>query len=698
MAEDRWKAPDDVRKQAEHLARTSSGVEASRFQDIAHAMPVGRTTLLALLASGVNGKLGAWATRLYHAAADAASDVDVRVLTAAGIESPCLDACYGIVDGDRVTAVIRASTEGTERWTTDGWQPVPPDLEPVGFNYRELAGDILTEALAACADGGGLMLRAGTPKAFLPKRIPLTVTAGAVNGVYAAVDEADTTAVLNIFHVADGTVSTRHDGEWVPDRAVLTHLLASGVPLALLPGADVAPTLRQVDDFDAVFPTFAATADSERVPDLAEDLTAAVGKVYHFKHGWIPLDHVDAPAAQAGNAELVQRGVVMHGSDRSKWPAANLKSATRFGDEQARTELARRVKKAAAAKKAASVKASAGPLVSDVAPAQDEVTPIDEPDPTPDFSDGVMVALPLDDATAQQLAVPGGLDPAEMHVTLAYLGNTGDCPVDADTLAGLVAEWAAGQQPLSGEVSGPATFEGTGNADNPVHVALADVPGLPEARQSLIDHLSANGVKQQSDHAFTPHISRAYSTDPVPTDGVGGTPLNFGQVGVWHGSNQQNMPLGPVAAAFDPNEARGFGGKWTAGQANALEANRKTTAPHAAPKAKTVTAKPYKSPKSGGGGASKAPVKAPPVKASAEPLVADAVAHTRTPRQLEDYWVRGAGAARVAWSTPGDWARCVAQLGAYVHNPHVVKGQCNELHKIATGLWPAQHAKLDRGK
>lgn len=79
------------------------------------------------------------------------------------------------------------------------------------------------------------------------------------------------------------------------------------------------------------------------------------------------------------------------------------------------------------------------------------------------------------------------------------------------------------------------------------------------------------------------------------------------------------------------------------------------------------------------------------------PVTADAVAHTRTPRQLEDYWVHGIGAAKIRWGEGNDWYRCVAQLSKYVHNPHVVKGQCNSLHKIATGLWPATHDKLLHG-
>src|SRR5882757_3818383 len=747
MAERRWEVPLDVAREARRLAVTATGVDAARLRDIGGRMPVGRSTLLALLASGVNGKLGAWATHRYAQAVDVQADADVRVRTTAGIETPTQDVWYGITDGDTANAVIRAGDGGTERWPADGWRSVPTDLEPTGLNYMELAGDVLTDALAACADGHSLLLRAATPKAFLPKRIPLTATAGASDGVYAAVDEVDTTAVLNVFQVADGVVSARDDGEWVPDRDTLTHLLAAGVPLALLPQGDVPPMLRQIDDHDAVFPIVAA----------------------------------------------------------------------------------------------------------DVAPSTDVVSPIDTPTPetaTPDFSDGVMVALPLDDDTAQQLAVPGGLDPSEMHVTLAYLGNTGDCPVDADGLAELVAEWAADQQPLSGEVSGPATFEGSDNADNPVQVALADVPGLSEARNSLVDHLGSNGVTVNGDHGYTAHISRAYSADPVSTDGLGGTPLDFGQVGVWHGTDQRNIPLGPVTAAFNPSESRDPTGKWTAGggsasQNKALEANRKTTAPHAAPTAKTVVTKPYKSPAGGGGGggggsaaakkataakkaaASKAaqvqktalrdavaakekaasaaetalhqkfndaqaasllgeqqhridymrkyaaaspaqrkamrvaeaqrrlawqtrraeaaaketarhtaatktntasktkldaqlkaqiaaidaqlakqfpsagtpapaPVKAPakkaaPVKASAEPLVADVAAHTRIPHQLETYWTRsGPGAAKIRWGESGDFNRCRAELGKYVHSDHQVSGLCANLHKIAIGVWPGR--------
>lgn len=742
MAERRWEVPVDVARDARRLATSATGVDAARLSDIGSRMPVGRVTLLALLASGVNGTAGKWATRLYSAAVDQDRDIEVRTLTAAGIGTPCDEECYGIfaagVDEDVIVQVLRASGDAVEEWDREGWRPV--SVEPVGARYRVIAGDTLTATLEALTEGHGLVLRAGTPKAFLPKRVPLTAATGEQDGVYAVVDEVDTTAVMSLFRVADGEVHGRVDGDWEPDSELLPHILASSLPLALVPAADVPVLLRTVDDHDTVYP--AVTADAIELPN------------------------------------------------------------------------------------------------DDTEPDADTVTP--------DFSDGVMVALPLDDDTAQQLAVPGGLDPSEMHVTLAYLGMQDDLPdgLDMDALCSIVQDWAQTMQPLSGEVSGPATFEGTDNADNPVQVALADVPGLSEARNSLVDHLASNGVPVNGDHGYTAHLTRAYGADPIPTDGLGGTPLNFGQVGVWHGTDQQNIPLGAMVADFNPGESRDPTGKWTRGggtaaQNQALEANRKTTAPHAAPKAKTVIAKPYHPPKGGGGGAGSkaaakkataaakaaavkaaqakktalrnaalakeraataaetathqqflngqaaelqaeqqrhidymhayasaspaqrksmrvaesqrqlawrtarsetaakestrhtaavaanaaakmktdtklkadlaavdaglarqfpptgtpAPAKAPakkPVHASAEPVVADVAAHTRIPHQLESYWVHGPGAARIRFGEAGDFNRCREQLAKYVHSDRQVSGLCANLHKIAIGVWPGR--------
>jgi hypothetical protein len=55
--------------------------------------------------------------------------------------------------------------------------------------------------------------------------------------------------------------------------------------------------------------------------------------------------------------------------------------------------------------------------------------------------------------------------------------------------------------------------------------------------------------------------------------------------------------------------------------------------------------------------------------------------------RLMRYWASGEGRAKIQWGVPGDFDRCVVQLGKYV-GPGIVKGLCANLHKRATGGWP----------
>lgn len=57
--------------------------------------------------------------------------------------------------------------------------------------------------------------------------------------------------------------------------------------------------------------------------------------------------------------------------------------------------------------------------------------------------------------------------------------------------------------------------------------------------------------------------------------------------------------------------------------------------------------------------------------------------------RLKWYWSHGAGAAKIAWGTPGDFNRCKLQLGKYVSHSQL-DGLCANLHHMATGTWPGQ--------
>lgn len=64
--------------------------------------------------------------------------------------------------------------------------------------------------------------------------------------------------------------------------------------------------------------------------------------------------------------------------------------------------------------------------------------------------------------------------------------------------------------------------------------------------------------------------------------------------------------------------------------------------------------------------------------------------------KLKRFWSHGKGAAEIRWGTPGDFNRCVVKL-----TPHLgegAKGYCADRHHDALGIWPATHAKLERGK
>ncbi len=74
----------------------------------------------------------------------------------------------------------------------------------------------------------------------------------------------------------------------------------------------------------------------------------------------------------------------------------------------------------------------------------------------------------------------------------------------------------------------------------------------------------------------------------------------------------------------------------------------------------------------------------------------------RGTQKLEDYWLRGKGAADIRWGQGGDWYRCVEQVTKAVKgkmSPADVKGYCENLHRKATGMTTAEHTKqLKSGK
>jgi 2'-5' RNA ligase len=152
-----------------------------------------------------------------------------------------------------------------------------------------------------------------------------------------------------------------------------------------------------------------------------------------------------------------------------------------------------------------------------------------------------MVALypPADVASA--LAVDGGIEPTDLHLTLAFLGSglTDEQLAEAEAIVESVAlRWPA----LVGQFGGLGQFPA---AEDGVPVfAPVDVAFLSEVRDELVDHLQAAGVPVATDHGFTPHLTLTYLGvgDELPA-AVPATPTGFSAISLVVGSERTDYPF-----------------------------------------------------------------------------------------------------------------------------------------------------------
>lgn len=174
------------------------------------------------------------------------------------------------------------------------------------------------------------------------------------------------------------------------------------------------------------------------------------------------------------------------------------------------------------------------------ATAWDALAPPEDGPAQPDYSGSCMIALYPPPDVAEKLAVPGGLAPDEIHLTVAY---TGDC-ADVDLAAlSAVARSLAAREPVEATVSGHARFTGGGDGD--VFVALADSPALDTLRRDAEAALEGQGIAIPSEHGFTAHMTICYQ-DPAAPDPVGrieSFPLTFTGVTAGHGTQRSSYPF-----------------------------------------------------------------------------------------------------------------------------------------------------------
>ncbi|MEU6632832.1 HK97 family phage prohead protease [Streptomyces parvus] len=159
---------------------------------------------------------------------------------------------------------------------------------------------------------------------------------------------------------------------------------------------------------------------------------------------------------------------------------------------------------------------------------------------------GVMVALTLPADVAASIAHPEGTAPADLHITLAYLGDAETLGGHPDDLRDIVSSAVGGLGPVNGTIGGIGQFPDAGDGV-PTWVPV-DVPGLAELRHRVVEALDTSVYAEQvrANHGFTPHITLGYNlpdTKPIPPQ-----PVVFDRLAVVLGPDTSYVPLDETSA------------------------------------------------------------------------------------------------------------------------------------------------------
>ena len=178
-----------------------------------------------------------------------------------------------------------------------------------------------------------------------------------------------------------------------------------------------------------------------------------------------------------------------------------------------------------------------------------------EVEPTQRRNTGMMLAFLLDPATAAQLALPDGEDPADLHVTLAYLGNMDDAtppgklnPAESrENLSAILRAFAASRSPIVGSTGGLGRFAPSDSSDgaSPV-IALVNAPDLQEWRRALVNAIESAGYSAAADFDYMPHITLAYIPPDaeMPVQDVPRLSLRFETLCLVIGDDRYYFPIG----------------------------------------------------------------------------------------------------------------------------------------------------------
>lgn len=156
-----------------------------------------------------------------------------------------------------------------------------------------------------------------------------------------------------------------------------------------------------------------------------------------------------------------------------------------------------------------------------------------------------MVCFDIPREIADQIQVPGGEDPSDMHVTLAYLGK--EVPTQSlDKLKKTVSSYASKFAPIKGTLSGPTRFHATTQSDGKdVCTALFSSVSMQDFRKGLVKTLEKAGFPVANNFSYTPHVTLKYidSKDELPVQRIDPADVVFDHVSIWYGGDVDSFPL-----------------------------------------------------------------------------------------------------------------------------------------------------------
>jgi 2'-5' RNA ligase len=128
------------------------------------------------------------------------------------------------------------------------------------------------------------------------------------------------------------------------------------------------------------------------------------------------------------------------------------------------------------------------------------------------ITDSIMIAIVPPASVVENLALDEGESAKQLHVTLAYLGETSEYSEQlVGNLHEIVASWAEGQSKFTATVQGVGTFLPAEEDGQHVLWASIGAPGLHRVHTSLVDYLKGHGYDPRENHGFVAHLTLAYS-------------------------------------------------------------------------------------------------------------------------------------------------------------------------------------------